>query len=392
MKIWEVTNEAGFLNLRKDWDNLLQVCPSPSIYMSFEWMYTWWRHFARGQLLILVAESNGQVRCIAPFMRTSERFLGMQYTRIRFIGSEPRDTVRRNLFDRLFSIDRRYGWPDMLDFLYPQDDIEGLRAILKYLKQQSRRWDILDLRDFPGAAFSLEILRSILGDNGFLIGQVAAKSATVALVGDFESYRKSRRKNWRKNITQTYNRIKKLPHLAFRIYSSPAQVADRLTAIMDLEQRSWQGTRGVGAFSKDSTRRFHRELAESLTHKGRFVLYTVETAGRIICYQYAFVYHRRLVLHSTAMDPSFRYYSPGFYLQLRLIEQAFCQRLERIVLGKGLEDYKGKLKNAEEDRIWVTVFGTRSVPKALSHIEFAMRPRLKQLLRRSGTVAETDSK
>jgi hypothetical protein len=380
MRVREIINEAQLVELREDWDNLLKQSPSRSVYMSFEWIYTWWRHFARGKLFVLVAEADGQVRCIAPLMLTRERFLGMPYTRVRFIGSDPTGTTKRNAFDKLFSIDKRYGWSDVLDFLYKAEDIESLKATLEYLKRQKGRWDILDLRELHSSTNSIGVLKSTFGGGDYLFNDVAAKVATVSLETDFETYRKSRNKNWRKNISRTYKRIGKLPRLVLGKYVAPAQVADIMPAVIDLEQKSWQGNRGVGAFSQKSAGQFHRELAELLAQRQRFVLYTLELDRRIVCYQYAFRYNNTLCLHNTAMDPDFRYYSPGFYLQLRIIEEAFSQEAQQIVLGRGWEDYKSKLKNSEEDRIWITVFAARLVPRVLGYLEFKARPMMKQLL------------
>jgi len=386
MKIWEVTNEAGFLNLRKDWDSLLKESLGRSIYLSFEWMHTWWRHFGRGQLFILVAESNGQLRCIAPFMRTSERFMGIQYTRIRFIGSDATCTTNRNLFDKLFSIDKRYGWSDLLDFLYRAEDVEGLIGTLQYLKQQKRRWDVLDLRELHSGTSSIKLLKDTFSSRHSLFNDAAAKVAIVSLETNFETYRKSRKKNWRKNISRAYNRVNRLPQVVFGKYTSPSQVADIMPAVIDLENRSWQGSCRIGAFSQNSAREFHRELAKSLAERGRFVLYTLESARGIVCYQYALKYDGKLCLHNIAMDPDFKHYSPGFYLQVRIIEEAFSEGLKRVVLGRGPEDYKSKLKNAEEDRIWVTVFGTKIVPSLLRCLEFKARPALKGLVRSNRTT------
>jgi len=385
MKIWEVTNEQNLLNLRYDWDSLLKESPSRSVYLSFEWMYTWWRHFGRGQLFILVAESNGKPRCIAPFMRTSERFMGIQYTRIRFIGSDATCTTNRNLFDKLASIDKRYGWSDLLDFLYRAEDVEGLIGTLNYLKQQKRRWDVLDLRELHSGTSSIKILKDTFSNGDSLFNEVAAKVAIVSLESNFETYRKSRNKNWRKNISRAYNRVNRLPQVVFGKYTSPSQVADIMPAVIELENRSWQGSCRIGAFSQNSAREFHRELAKSLAERGRFVLYTLESAGRIVCYQYALKYDGKLCLHNIAMDPDFKHYSPGFYLQMRIIEEAFSQGLNCVVLGRGPEDYKSKLKNVEEDRIWVTVFGTRGIAGVLKHLEFKARPTLKNLVRSNRT-------
>ncbi|MFB0523905.1 MAG: GNAT family N-acetyltransferase [Phycisphaerae bacterium] len=312
--------------------------------------------------------------------------MGIQYTRIRFIGSDATCTTNRNLFDKLFSIDKRYGWSDLLDFLYRAEDVEGLIGTLQYLKQQKRWWDILDLRELCSNTRSIKPLKDVLGSGHWLFNEVAAKVAIVSLKTDFETYRKTRTKNWRKNISRAYNRVDRLPQVIFGKYTSPSQVGDIMPAVIDLEKRSWQGSCRIGAFSQNSTREFHRELAKSLAERGRFVLYTLESAHKVVCYQYALKYNGQLCLHNIAMDPDFKHYSPGFYLQVRIIEEAFSEGLKRVVLGRGPEDYKSKLKNAAEDRIWVTVFGTKIVPSVLRYLEFKARPTLKGLVHSNRTT------
>jgi CelD/BcsL family acetyltransferase involved in cellulose biosynthesis len=388
MQVHEITDFAHLSALQQEWDGLFHESCTQSVYQSFEWVSTWWRHYARGQLWVLVAKSQRQMRCIAPLMLTRQRVVGIPYCRLRFMGSDATDTTKRNLYDRLFSIDRRYGWSDVLDFLYRPGDIEALRAVLGHVQQKRGRWDILDLRDFPASTHSIAFVEEMLGPRLAVVRETPAQAAVVSLEGDMETYKKTRTKNWRKNIKRAYNQMEGLTDVAVRSYRSPTQVAAMMPVVRELEARSWQGQSGVGAFSHERAAAFHHDVAVALAARDRFVLYTLEVADRLIAYQYALRDNDRLHFHTTAMDPAFKSYSPGLYLQLKVIEQAFAEGLNAVVLGRGPETYKHKLKTGDEDRVWVTVFGTAPIPKLLASCEFGARPALRRLWRGARTAAE----
>ena len=159
MQIYEITDPAMLPALRTEWDALLDGSASRSVYQSYEWVSTWWRHCARGRLRVLVAQSQGRVRCLAPLMLTTEHVLGIPYRRVRFIGSDATGTIPRNLFDRTFSIDRRFGWSDVLDFLYRPGDIEALREMLAHLRGETERWEI-PFKVLDGRELGLDRLQS----------------------------------------------------------------------------------------------------------------------------------------------------------------------------------------------------------------------------------------
>ncbi|MBN2132827.1 MAG: GNAT family N-acetyltransferase [Sedimentisphaerales bacterium] len=389
MRIHEITDPAMLPALAAEWDALLDDSATRSVYQSYEWLRTWWRHCGRGQLRVLAGRSQGRLRCLAPLMLTTEHVLGIPFRRLRFIGSDAAGTIRRNLFDRTFSIDRRCGWSDVLDFLYRPQDIEAVRDILAHLQGETERWDTLDLREFPAASPSVALVDEILGSRHTVVRETAAQVAVVSLENDMESYVKTRTRNWRKNIRRAFRRTEALPDTVVRTYRSPEQVANILPAVVETEQKSWQGQRGVGAFSESKVAAFHRDLAVALAARDRFVLYTLESRGRLICYQYALRCHGRLHFHTTAMDPAFTSGSPGLYLQLKALERAFSEGLSTVVLGRGPETYKHKLKTDDEDRIRVTVFRTGLVPRLLASSEFKARPALRRLWLGARTVGQS---
>ena len=56
MRIVELREEAALANLRTEWDALLALSASRTIFLTWEWLSAWWRAYGTpGDLRILLA-------------------------------------------------------------------------------------------------------------------------------------------------------------------------------------------------------------------------------------------------------------------------------------------------------------------------------------------------
>ena len=62
---------SGFSALRPEWDSLLCDSASASLFLTWEWLHTWWTHLrASSQLRMLAVRAGGELIAIAPFQMT----------------------------------------------------------------------------------------------------------------------------------------------------------------------------------------------------------------------------------------------------------------------------------------------------------------------------------
>ena len=62
-----VTSSKGFAALAPEWRILLAESGVENAFLTFEWMFTWWRHYGRGhKLALMVARADGQYRTRRP--------------------------------------------------------------------------------------------------------------------------------------------------------------------------------------------------------------------------------------------------------------------------------------------------------------------------------------
>ena len=67
MQVLKIENTEGFDSLRGEWNALLERSSANGVFLTWEWLRTWWKHLAeRRKLSILVLRNEGQLVGLAP--------------------------------------------------------------------------------------------------------------------------------------------------------------------------------------------------------------------------------------------------------------------------------------------------------------------------------------
>src|SRR5438132_12003737 len=62
-----IQSDEQFLSMREKWNALLQCSASDGVFLTHEWLSSWWRHLGEGrQLSIVTARENGELIGILP--------------------------------------------------------------------------------------------------------------------------------------------------------------------------------------------------------------------------------------------------------------------------------------------------------------------------------------
>src|SRR2546430_13565288 len=73
-----IEDAAGFCALRKEWDELLEASASNSFFLTWEWLYPWWKHLSGDRKLrIITLRSDGELIAIAPLASRRGRLAGV---------------------------------------------------------------------------------------------------------------------------------------------------------------------------------------------------------------------------------------------------------------------------------------------------------------------------
>ena len=105
MKVEIIQDRNKFRNMSLEWNSLLEKSNVFSVYLSWEWLYTWWEIFGKTQnweLFIVTVRENGELVGIAPFIKRQIKVLGIiNRISIEFLGTgeDEKDEVCSNYLD-----------------------------------------------------------------------------------------------------------------------------------------------------------------------------------------------------------------------------------------------------------------------------------------------------
>jgi len=89
LKVEVIKTTKEFQNLREEWNNLLSESKADTIFLTWEWLFTWWENYGMNrELTIFLIKEKEMLIGIAPLMICKEYVAGLPVRLLKFIGSE----------------------------------------------------------------------------------------------------------------------------------------------------------------------------------------------------------------------------------------------------------------------------------------------------------------
>lgn len=309
LTIWDQPDALAQLGTQ--WKSLYDRCPEAPIFLSWEWITTWWDHFKDGNQLHVVALSDdGQIFAIAPLMACGQ---GAQT--LSFIGSE--ETT------------------DYADVL--ATDVDRQRAaetVSTYLKEAGLRRPIV-LEPVPEES---PLLQTLGGPNLPDVAQPVQPCPTVALADTWDGYLATLSKKDRHELRRKMRRAESAGHLVSDVVVDPEGLEQRLPVFYQLHQSS--GDPRKAQFLEPHIQAFFTDAATTLAQRGWVRLAFLALDGRDVASVLSFDRGSTVALYNSGYDLEFRPISPGIVV-IALELKAAIERGRKIYdFLRGDEPYK----------------------------------------------------
>jgi hypothetical protein len=333
--------EAEFLELQPDWRALLLDCAQGSIYLTWEWMYTWWQVFSDHRIRphILCLYQNQVLRAIAPLAIAEHRPFLVPFRQLFFMGTleDEADEVCTNYLD-VIADSRAADYPALigrvavhLGELLQRGQVHEVN--LKNLHPDSQ---------LPGHTESLPA--SIRRDQSNL-----ERCALVIPPATWDEYLGQLGKPWRKSIRSTFRKAEGPGRAESTYFTGDSQIVSAaFDRFIELHQQRWQQQGRGGLFSSQRFERFHRTLIRRFDNSRTVCFHELQFDGRLVasCYLFHFdgVIYRYLpaCVHEARGEIRF-----GFFERVLTIQDGIEQPVKRIDFYKAHpQSYKWHLANA----------------------------------------------
>jgi CelD/BcsL family acetyltransferase involved in cellulose biosynthesis/peptidoglycan/xylan/chitin deacetylase (PgdA/CDA1 family) len=309
MKVIEIRKESELQGLQDAWNGLLARSRSETIFLTWEWVNTWWSVYGRsGELRVLLAvDGGGGIQGIAPLRRSAIRKYGRVYPALAFIGDGSADS-------------------DYLDFIAaPGEEAAVMAAFQRHLDSEFAAGAVVELNEIPDSSPVLEILREQGRKRGMVWAESESPCGSVSLPGDWESYLKMLAPRFRTKVRSLLRTLESRAGVRLYFCEEAAQVESLLPALFELHGKRWTREAKTGVFQWEEKRKFYRCLSALLLERGWLSFSVLEWNGRVLACQYGFTYKRRYFQLQEGYDPDCEHWNVGIGLRAWSIRQMIAQ-------------------------------------------------------------------
>jgi CelD/BcsL family acetyltransferase involved in cellulose biosynthesis len=365
LTINKINTRAGFEDLRSTWASILAQSGNDGIFLTWEWMKTWWDIFgAERDLWILLGYDGEELIGIAPLMRTTTRICGIPLRSIELIGSG---------YESL---------PDHLSFIARSGrSQEFAGAVVAHLRQTSG-WDIIRLRDMrEDPAFTAQLGELAPCCRYTVTAQPEDICPYTPLPGTWEEFQSGLSAEFRYAVKRKERNLGKKYASVFEIISDPTTLAEAMGELETIHKKRMQEKKESGSSLSSRFWEFHRRIASIFLEKGWLLLGVLKVEGRIVAGQYAFQYGGKAWYYQSGIDPDFGRFGVGVIMIAHMIRQAIEHGLHEYDFLRGNEAYKRHWTTAVRHSSGVIIWGNACMPVA-ARIVFSARDFVRQVWRR----------
>lgn len=319
-----VTERGEFESLAGVWYELIQdVGSDNSIYLTHEWLSTWWRHFGEEKKLnILLIEKQGQVIGIIPLMRTEYRIGLLRVRALETIGSE---------------------YCNYVGLVRSGNGEEAITTLVAYLEDELVKNRLVLLLDLvPEDSKILALLRSgshLLLENLASQERVTTLAPYVALPATWDEYYHSLGRKRRQKLRRASQSLQEAHSVQFQECNED-NLKYMLSEFFDLHQKRWSFVNTDRWFSDPRMRAFYEDIATQFIKKGWLHFSSLNIDGKMANAQYGYIYNHKFYAVMAARDTRYSEYSIGHLHDKFLIEEMIGRQLKEFDYSRGDEPYK----------------------------------------------------
>jgi CelD/BcsL family acetyltransferase involved in cellulose biosynthesis len=329
--------------LRQDWARLLQASNADNIFLTWEWLVTWWKHLGRpGRLAIVTVREAGEIVAIAPLMvaRPSWRRL-VPFHRIQFLGAGS-------------------AGADYLDIIVRRgQEREAAEAVSRTLAE---RGIMLELNRVHADSPATRTLAKALAERGWRVVESSAESCPFIDLSDrdWEDYLASRGREHRYAFRRKLRALGRQFRVRFELVDREADRSGALAAFLRLHDARFSTRGGSDGLHTPALRAFHDEFSRIALERGwlRLGLLTLDEAAAAAVY--GFHYAGRFYFYQSGFDPAFDRWGVGVVALGLSIRAAIDEGAREYDFLHGDEPYKFHWAPQARPLLKVEVFPPRS--------------------------------
>lgn len=321
--IESVTTRDGFERLAAEWRELQRRSASRCLFLTWEWLFTWWKHLsAARRLMILVVRRHGRVVAIAPLaIRPASASRLLPFRAVELLGTGSVGS-------------------DYLDLIVERgaesEAIEEIAGQLATCRLQ------LELPQVLLDGSSARLLADSLVPRGWRASTIRTNVCPfIRLAGlDWPAYVASLSAAHRANLHRRIRGLEQIDSVRLDPVRSEEERCVALERLIALHNARWQELGGSDAFHTGAMIQFHQEISGVALRNGWLRLMVLRVGQVPVAYFYGFRHEAVHYFYQSAFDPAWSDRSVGLVAMGLAIRGAIEEGAGEFDLLHGAERYK----------------------------------------------------
>lgn len=337
LRVLEINESQDLSYVRCNWHRLWESTPGSTFFQTLEWLQIYWKHFGEGkQLRVLLVLDGQRLVGVVPLVVVKEP---TRLGKVRVLTYPLAD------------------WGTHFSVLAENPQLT-LRRALQHIQEQSRNWDMIDLRWLAEEDMEVNLTSDAMTEAGYTPNPgVWKETVFIDFEGSWDDYLRSRSPKLRSDIRRKLKKFDSTGRVQLERYRPQGKAADDCDPRWDLysqatsiAEKSWQGHSSTGTtISHRHIRRYIKDCHVAATELGMLDLAMLYLDGKPIgfCYNYCSDGHIFGLRRGDA--PEAREHGLGTVLTAILIRDSFQRGDRSLDMGPG---------SFEAKRRWMTRIAT----------------------------------
>lgn len=318
-----IENNSEFAQLEPFWNPVVVQSTANTCHSTFEWLFTWWRHFgADRHLLLLVTYEHDMPVGFAPL------YIGNGITEpndLHFLGQ---------------------GLSDYADIIALRDRPDILEELVAAILKHRRLWGGIDLEEVPAESPSRAFLNVICGAAAIPAKwQTTVRCPYLPIETDWKAFYATMGKGFRHEVRNKLNRWNSRSN--GRIEGLELRYVDRrgaddafLDEVVALSDQRHLADGHRSPFLNHPDQEFLREVLPLMGRRNQLRVGELRSGNALVAYMLAYHWQGVVYAWNTQYDPIYATYSVGRIALVWFAEQSFREGCHELDFMRGEEPYK----------------------------------------------------
>lgn len=311
-----ISDYKDFIVLRNEWNALLKNSRANSVFMTWEWMDSWWQTYRTTEALHIISIRDGdELVGIAPMVTNT-------------IPSGLLKSVNALYFIGIRSDQKLTEYVDIIVKAGSEDDV--CKEVIRIVTMQDKGWDVLIFNEVPEYSVTLTKIKELLSSAKLLFSESSHGCSVIIMPDDYDKYLKGLKPRVRTKLRSLPRRLREKHDVELEICTGGDGLQETMESFYALHQRRWESEDQLGTFKDKRKAQFYERINRYFIEKKWLRIYSLKVDGQYRAHEYGFLYNNRLYILQEGFDPEWLNSGVGNVLRTLVIKDC---------IDKGIEEY-----------------------------------------------------